>query len=341
MKRNFFDTSLASLAGIRMQIPRIQKYVIENRDKVLSASDLTSLAQSIRTVLKNPMAELFERITATGQLENFAAIYSKDSGNELPEIAASQNITLDLKQIENSTLASIREVNNKVLVNITPMVKSDKFEDRLRVTSTDAFMNAICRGHLVASYYDREQWLTPALNVFIVKTYSMTMASAVSRYYNLSMLDNLTVAGVFALYMCQLLDGNKTDYYPSLFGKCTWIGNKNDIDNIAELCKEEASAGLTLDSVCSMVAKLGPDKLKEFNVRALKTLCGNLGPDTITTFFALEYPPYWVYLLLLSFSGAKIPLSYSLNGAKLKMEGTTKFIPQLLMCEELFSITRS
>lgn len=341
MKRNFFDTSLASLAGIRMQIPRIQKYVIENRDKVLSASDLTSLAQSIRTVLKNPMAELFERITVTDQLENFAAFYSKDSGNELPEIAASQNITLDLKQIESTTLASIPEVNNKILVNITPMVKTEKFEDKLRVTSTDAFMNAICRGHLVASYYDREQWLTPALNVFIVKTYSMTMANAVSRYYNLSMVDNLTVAGIFALFMCQLLDGDETNIHPALFNRCTWIGNKNDIDNIVEMCKDFSSKGLTLTDVCQLISQIGASKLKTFDVRSLKTLCGNLGPDTITTFFALEYPPYWVYLLLLSFSGAKIPLTYALNSFKLKLEGTTKFIPQLLACEELFSITRS
>ncbi len=341
MKRNFYDTSFVTLSGIRGQVPRILKYVIENRDKVLSEYELTSLAQSIRTVLKNPMADLFNRIAATEQLGNFAAIYSKDSGNDLPEVAASQNITLDLKYLnESNVLATVPELNNKVMLNITPMVKKEKYEDKLIITAADTFMNSICRGHLVASYHDAEQWLTPALNVFIVKTYSMTMAGAITRYFNLNVTENLTVAGVFALYMCQMLDGNKVDYFPALFNKCTWLGNRADIENIAEACKEVSSKGLTLADTCSLVAELGPEKLKKFDVRTLKVLAGNLGSDVITTYIAMEYPPYWVYLLLQAFSGVKIPLAYTLNAAKLKLEGTTKFVPMLLAHEELFNIHR-
>lgn len=342
MKRNFYDTSFVTLSGIRGQIPRILKYVIENRDKVLSSYELTMLAQSIRSVLKNPMADLFSRIVSANQIGNFAAIYSKDSGNELPEIAASQNITLDLNVLEESrVLATVPEVNHKVLLNITAMVRKEKYEDRYTVTAADTFMNSICRGHLVASYHDAEQWLTPALNVFLVKTYSMTMAGAITRYFNLSITENLLVMGIFALYMCQMLDGDNTNTFPALFNKCAWIGNHNDLANIAELCKERSAKGLTLRDVCELIAEHGPDKLKKFDVRTLKVLAGNIGGDPIVTYISMEYPPYWLYLVVLALGGAKIPLSYSLNSARLKLEGTTKFIPMLLAHGELFNLNRN
>lgn len=62
----------------------------------------------------------------------------------------------------------------------------------------------------------------------------------------------------------------------------------------------------------------------------LMALAGTLGGDIIVTEIALDYPPYWVYLLALALSGQKIPLIYQLNMQRLMTDGKTKFLQQLL-----------
>lgn len=341
MKRNFFDTSFASLSGTNGQIPRVLKYVVENRDTILSEDELTALAQSIRTILKNPMAELFNRIVSSGQLENFAAIYSKTPGKDLPEVTASQNITFDLKQVDDQgILTHIPEANKKVLINITPMVRAEKFDDNMRVIAADVFQHTICRSFLVASYYDNTTWLNPYLNVFITKTYSIVISSIISRAYNLTLTENALVSGILALFMCQMLDGDKIDYYPALLNRCTWLGSRKEIEDLAEACREKSSGGLNLELVCDLIAKLGPEKMRNFNVSALKMLCAKIGPDVLTSYIALEYPPYWIYLLISALSGTKIPLIYLLNNTRLMQEGRSKFLDQLLTDERLFQLQR-
>ena len=60
----------------------------------------------------------------------------------------------------------------------------------------------------------------------------------------------------------------------------------------------------------------------------------------IASRIALEYPPYWVYCLLLADSGIKIPMIYQLNNSKLANEGRSKFLSSLLTYEKMFDIRR-
>ena len=70
------------------------------------------------------------------------------------------------------------------------------------------------------------------------------------------------------------------------------------------------------------------------------SLTGNLGPDSITSHLALEYPPYWIYILLLALSGNKIPIVYQLNNMRLAQEGRSKFLQQLMTYDALFTVNR-
>lgn len=84
-----------TFAGIKSQLPRVIRYVAENRDIIVPPELMRSLVQSIRTILKNPMAEFFNRIVTADQLNNFATIYIQSSETAIPEIIASQNLSLD------------------------------------------------------------------------------------------------------------------------------------------------------------------------------------------------------------------------------------------------------
>lgn len=342
MKRNFFDTGFVTFAGIQAQIPRILRYVVENRDIVIPVESTRAIVQSIRTILKNPMAEFFNRIVSAEQLNNFATIYMQPSENAIPEIIASQNFTLDFKQVQDtSCLRSIPEFNNKVLVNLTTSLKPDKTYGGLMVTAADTVQYQYCRAQLVASYIDNDIWLTPYLGEFVVRTYSMIVSSVISKQFGLTLDETMKIMGVAAIYFAQMLDPDGGDLVrPSIYNRCTYIGSRAELERLADEVADISSTGLDLLKFCEMIKRVGPDRLKAFQVSVLYTICGNIGPDVLTGRIALEYPPYWVYCLLLALSGVKTPMIYQLNNNRLSSEGRSKFLSSILSHENLFNLRR-
>lgn len=342
MKRQFFDTSFAQFAGLDKQIPRVLKYTVESRNDILPTSELMTMAQAIRNILKTPIAEFFDRLVAAEKLSNFAAIYVPKTMGSLPELLTSSNITLDLKQIsDTSTIRAVPELRDKVLINLTSVLRQDKSYGGFYVNAVDVFQNLFVRGHLVASYEDSDGWLTPFLGEYAVRSYSMILSGIISRYYSLSLTETLKVTGILALFMCQMLSRESDNLVlPPLFNRCTHVGNRGELQLLAESCEHKSKFGLTLDTMVALIAELGPERMAKFDVSAFKSLCGGLGPDLITSAISLEYPPYWVHMLLMALSGTKLPLIYQLNSHRLTADGRSKFLQQLLTADSLFSVDR-
>lgn len=342
MKRNFFDTGMVTWAGIQDQIPRVLKYVVANRDIVLPAETTRVLAQSIRTILKNPMAEFFNRILSEDQLSNFATIYIQPSEISIPEVIASQNITMDLKQVRGTdVLRSLPELYNKPIINLTTALKPDRTYGGLTVSAVDSFQQMFCRAQMVASYYDNDVWLSPYLGEFVVRTYSMIISSIISKLFSLSLDETMKVMGVCAIFMSQLLDpdeGNPT--MPSIYNRCTFIGSRSELEAIAGEVSDITAGGVNINKLPEMIKRVGPDRMKSFNLQMLFSTCGNLGPEVVTGRIALEYPPYWTYCLLLALSGVKTPMIYQLNNCRLSNEGRSKFLSSLLTYEKMFDLRR-
>lgn len=342
MKRKFFDTKFALYAGIPGFIPRVLKYAVENQYALFSTADLMRMIQPIRTILKTPMAELFARLVDQEQLSNFAAYSIKTGSTNIPEVLTASNITLDFKQIPDaSAVSNIPSLNNKVYLNLTTVLKSDRTTGGYEINAVDNFFNFFVRGQLVAGYYDSDNWLNPTLAEYVIKSYSMILSAQLSRYYNLTLAEQLEIAGIFALFYAQLLSPDGTDnVLPPVLNRCTFIGNLAVIRNLAEDCADISKDGLTIDGVCELIRRRGPVKIKEFDDNALFAICGNLGPDLVTSRIAMEYPPYWVYCLVLALSGAKIPLIYQLNNEKLANEGKSRFLKGLMSSETVFQLSR-
>lgn len=342
MKRKFLDTGYAQFAGLSGQSTRVLKYIVENPQAILSLPELTAVAQSVRMILKTPMAEFFDRLVSDQGLNNFMAMYLPATATSAPEILTVNAITWDLKQVDSTgILRSMPQARNKIIVNLSSVVKPDRTTGRYSVSSIDTLQNLFTRGQLVASYEDSDGWLSPYLGEFATKTYSMIISSLISRYYNLSIPETLQVMGILALYFTQALDRDNGDpTSPALFNRCTFVGNRSELEAIAKLCSDKSKDGLTLQSTTELIAELGPEKLRTFNLSILYNLANNLGPDALTTQIALEYPPYWIWILMLALSGNKIPVVYQLTAQKLAGEGRSKFLQQLLTDNRIFAVTR-
>lgn len=342
MKRRFFDTNFAKVAGLSSQMPRVLRYCIDNRNSFFSSDEMLSLAMSTRNILRTPMAEFFERIVTSDQLNNFAAIYAPEKGSSIPEALTAVSLSIDLGHLpDRSTSSLIPEISNKVLLNLTGIIKADKQYGGYTVSAVDVFQNSVSRGHLCVSYHDADGWLPPYLAEFSAKSYSMILSGIISRYYDLTLQETLTVAGILAYYFCcGLNDERDSDVNPPLFNRCTWIGSRADLDNIVSACREHIDKEIDINVVATLIKELGPERMGNFSTPDLVAMCGNLGPDLLTSQIALEYPPYWVYMLLLALSGQKIPLVFQMNNQKLANEGRSRFLPQLLTASQLFATRR-
>lgn len=333
MKRKFFDTMIAKFAGLVTQEPRVLKFAVENKDHFFSVTELLAMIQPVRTILKTPMAEMFDRLVATEQLNNFAAFYTPEK-ESLPELLTATNITLDLKQFDNATnvLQHLPLINNKILVNLTSVLKKDRVTGVYSVGAIDNFQNLFVRGQLVAAYNDVENWIIPPVQEFVIRSYSMTISAIISRYYNLSVTEQMSLALYFALFISQLLTPDHADQVaPPILFRCTTLGNTKQIQEVVDICTDASKEGLTILKLCELIAQNGPEKIRKFDHTALNAMCDGLGPDLITSRIALEYPPYWVYILILALSGtAKIPLIYHLNSQRLMNEGRSKFLSQMM-----------
>lgn len=166
MKRKFFDIGFIKSTGMIGQTPRVLKYLVENRNTIIPYGNLAEMAQNIRLILKTPMAEFFDRIISSKGLGNFIPLYLAESGESIPELLAQTLITLDLKQIDTANVTrSLPMIRDRVIVNLSSIIRQDKNTGRFTVSSVDSFLSSFVKSYLVASYNDSDDWLSPYLEI--------------------------------------------------------------------------------------------------------------------------------------------------------------------------------
>lgn len=330
MKRKIFDTSKADSTGLKQYIPRALNYVVANRNNILSVDELTSLINPIRTILKSPMAEIFDRMVAAKVLNNFATLYVSGKDSDIPELLASSVCTVDFKEIDhNQVLRGLSELNNKVIVNITNCLRRDKVGS-LYVDAIDNLQSLYVRSQLVAAYNDIDDWIDIYSAEFCMKSYSMILSNIISRYFNLSLMETFKVRTILALFMAQTLTDDQNFKCPPLILRATWGDlTTREVGEIVNEVTEGQTKPFNLKSMCEVLATHVSDKMDKFNSRVFTNMFANLGTDVIRTQFALEYPPYWIFMLLEAFSGTKSMMMYQLTQQRLINDGRTKFIQAL------------
>lgn len=287
------------------------------------------------------MAEFFDRIVATNGLNNFVTLYIPSKDTNTPELLTTSVFTVDLKQLdERHTLASIPAVSEKIVANITNTLRRGK-DGTLTIDALDNFQNMYTKGTLVAAYNDMPNWLNSYSAEYCIKTYSMILSNLISRYYNLGLMETFKVRTILALFMAQMLNDGYEIKDPPYFNRATWGDlTLKEITDIATEATEGMTTQFDLDSVAKALATCVSEKMDKFDTAALVAIAGNLGPDVLTSRLAIEYPPYWVYILLQSLSGVKSMLTYQLNQQRLVNDGRTKFLANVLREGAIFEVKR-
>lgn len=308
-KTTLQTTALGRATALQQQAERALPFLISYKDMVLlSEADIQTLSKT-RTFSNTVINELAIIAGNEGKfgLINFMN-FANFSGN-VPEVLTLNDVCIDGRTV-NGAPSNLQ----RAWVNLSPILGRKRSpSDPINVTDIPRMQQLVIRALLSMSYNDSDRWLEPRLLVFIIESYSMTIASQLQIAFNLNFDEVRLVQTVFALYMAQLVSGKDEDTvksWPSIINRCNFLGSQADImDKLSVI--DEALDGdhtLSIDRCIEMLKKNGPPRMARFESRMLYQMFSRTNAEAQSMVFALDYPPYWVYLILKTLSNDKNPI---------------------------------
>ena len=316
---SIFDT-LASRTTINaVQLRELVNFILLNRGYRMNAVEVRSML-NMRPLATTAISSLFTKaITELHKETLFGFLKIPPTIAETPEVVTYNHVTFDMKQLNTptnetlyNTLSVVQELKNIIILNVTPLLRRSG-----ELTDTLTFQSLVIRDLLSRSYFNNTTttWLTPSLLRFLCRFYNMSMASAVSGAYNLTYQEQQTVATVFSLYFMQMV--SDTDVAESLVKTSKLgLGMPDQILGVINRLKDtlgENYSAMTLDDVCNGLNNLGIVRLSSVNPKFIRTRQKFMGTDVLTSSMAIEYPPYWCYLVLATLSGRKMGLTMTMK----------------------------
>jgi len=322
---SIYDTLASGQTINAAQIVELAGFVAKNRELKLQVQEARPILNT-KTFSVTPVSTIFERMLELNKDRLFSYIRIPQGTVAVPEVITYTHITFDSKQfgavsgVGYRLIASMPELADTIITNVTPMLRrTGELVDAPR-------LQGMCiRDLLSRSYYDNPTslWLTASLIQYLCRCYSMSISVAISGVYNLSFFESRMVMTVFAYYFLRMVT---TDEMARAMLKNTskfGLGTSVEIGDVLSMVDAVVppDTDMTLDHACQAVGGLGIDRLKAVNRKLLYTVLRSIGPDLQTSMIALEYPPYFTYLVLLALSGQKIGLLYRLKQGGLEKDG--------------------
>lgn len=333
-------TRFAEIFDIEKQMKIVVDYLIANRTVIASKQDLVSIF-STRALSSTPISNMFERCISTGFINEFATILKIPDKTNVPDLITMGSIVVDLKESnQGNPLRPFPELYQKILINISSLVKPAN--NGWYVSAIQEMHSMFIKGMLVRSYaMSKDIWLSPPHNQFMIRSYAMLVATVVARTTGLNYNELLNVAMIFALYMTQMLnriDRYKEDPIPPSFYNQNYLGQRSDLIRFTDEHHKELETPLDLNRCCNLISQIGSAKVKNFNSDLLYRLCASLGSyiDKLTTMIALEYPPYWMWMILQSVSGAKLGSFGKILQQHNLIQGAKKFANEVVFMNTIY-----
>ena len=316
---NIFDTLTALTTINKSQLRELVNFIVTNRNYRLNSMDIKPLIYS-KTLAVTIISTLFNKAVELHKDTIFSFLRIPPVSVTTPEVVTYRHVAFDLKQLSTSTnavelydtLQIVPEFTDTIFENVTPLVRGNG-----ELADTLAFQSTIVRDLLVRSYYDTAStvWLTPSLLRYLCRFYNMSMSSTVGSVFNLTFPDQQAVAVVFSLYFLQRVSDTTTAEVMVKTSKLG-LGTPAQIVGVINLLKSvlgDNYNAMSLDDVCVGINHLGINRLNNIDRKFIYTRQRSIGPDTLTSLMAIEYPPYWCYLVLLTLSGRKMGLTNTLK----------------------------
>lgn len=330
-----YDTAYGSSIAMVGQAKRAYAYLATNRSLITPSPEEMVAVAGMRSLIRSTVVDLFRRIVDEGVLDQFAIMNLAAANRDIPDILTMDELTIDGKYLPEPPAGFDRP-----WVNLTPLLaKRHSKSDPFAIVDVPRACGYFVRANLCAGYHDKamsetEAWLAPSLEIFVIESYSMTVALLLQRLYNLDANETRLVQTLFAYHYARLLSSRTVeDGAPSILGRCAFLGSLADISTVIDLANEAAGgqlATLNFFGICNVIAKLGPPRMRTFEPVVIVRLFSGSPADSQSMVLALDYPPYWIFQLLRYMSGAKNFVIGQMMNLQVMKRASVKFEQALL-----------
>jgi hypothetical protein len=315
--RSIYETNVSKTTLNTNQINDLVKYLITYRNEIIIDQGQQKQILSQKSGLKTPISEIFAHLIREGIEDILKLIVIPKSIIDTPEVLTYPHLTFDIYQLypvaENAARSlGVTDFNKKIITNVTPWY-STRTE---QVTSLSSLQSSVVRDLFSRSYFTSDRtWISPRVVRSTGKVYTMSLATTVAGKYQLTAPQMKIISIPIAYYyFSQILDPSEIE--PFLMGSsgALKLDRSTDVQGILAVINEHIKdpARMTLDDLCLVLRNIGIQKL-QINPMILNTITKSWGKDIYTSKMSLEYPPYWVYNLLLAGSGEKTGLYHLLK----------------------------
>lgn len=346
-RQNIYSTmSVASLMPPPV-VHDLIDFLVNNRQSILSPLQKTELLKT-RFSSHTPISEIVHRITAPGKEQTFSLLRVPSKTTVLNEAVDMTFVPFDILQMKEvsptflKSLSLLPELNDRIVLNITDLTKANgEFSD------ITLFHWRMVRDFLSRSFYTStgNSWISPILVRYVAKVYSMTLGGQIARIFGLTALPASFVQTLFALFFVGKMTSPEVSHdFMKAHHKELGLYDLGALTQVLAFVEDQLQhkCPLTLEEVFQVINADGHSQLQNeagvsrLNRSILNVRFGSLYSEKPVSAIALEYPPYFFFLILLVLSNVRIGLSIYMKTLNLDREGK-QVVEQLLKSPVLTS----
>lgn len=288
---------------------KAMEFLIANKDLILVPDNDVIALSKMKTFSPTVINEIASVASAEGAFNSIAFFDFSKFKESVPYLLAIADITMDGK-----TLNGAPPFLEKAWVNLTPIVlKKNLPSDPINISDIPRMQQLVVRSLLSMSYNDTSRWLEPRLISFIIESYSLVAAEQLKIAYNLNFDEMRFVQTLYAVFYAQRLSDAKEDLHkewPIVINRCGFLGTQSEISEQLKIFEDIVGTDkfLTLERCAEILRKSGPARMSKFTEKIFFQLYSRSNTEPAAMLYALEYPPYWVYLILKALSKDKNPI---------------------------------
>lgn len=329
------DTPFGMALDLKNQAIEAAKFLVRHQSCVLGEDAADAIKSSVKMTVSSAFADIYSKVIESDVWKSgFALLDLSDLEDSVPTIFTLDDITVDGKYISEHMPKSLQNA----WLNLTPILGNkggrNAYNSFLQIKDSPRLAALVSRGVLCMSYNDSDGWLNATLAEVLLDSYSYVLTLPIKMMFNIDQEQDKLLRTFLAAYFAQQLQPKSDPLeIPPLLARCHWLGSMREITERLEptteyrrqLAKDaglENPDTLTLDIVCALIAKYGPERMSKFTATNFVRYMSRSAMDRNATIMSLYYPPYFVYMLLASMHGMKNPifsnlLKYTDNKRKL------------------------
>lgn len=332
---NIYKTLSVSSIVSKNTIEDLIDFLIDSRSHIVPTQRKNELFKT-RFVGNSLLSEMAHKLSVLGKEQEYSLIKLPAKTIALREVVDMSFIPFDILQMKElvssslTTLSLIPEINDKMIINITDITKSNgEFSD------ASQFHYRVIRDFFSRSYFMSQTsvWISPTFVRYIAKVYNMTISGQLARLYGLSPIIQTFIQTVFCLFFVNKMTSlDHAQTFTKVHAKYLGIKDSPDLVQIFAFVEDVLGkkAPENLIDVCKVIDAYGHDQLigpngSRLSIPVLNTRFASWFSDGHVSMIALEYPPYFAFLVLLVLSNIRIGLSFSMKNMNVIKEGHDVF----------------